>query len=40
MYAGVGCHTNHPSKAKYDVPVIYTGTTVGEGLAQSYNYYT
>lgn len=23
MYAGVGCHTNHPSKADYNVPIIY-----------------
>lgn len=40
MYAGVGCHTNHPSKANYDIPVIYSGTDIGEGLAQSYQYYT
>ena len=40
MYAGVGCHTNHPSKANYDIPVIYSGTNIGEGLAQSYQYYT
>lgn len=39
MYAGVGCHTNHPSKANYDIPVIYSGTNIGEGLAQSYQYY-
>lgn len=25
MYAGVGCHTNHPSKANYDIPVIHAG---------------
>lgn len=40
MYAGVGCHTNHPSKANYDIPVIYSGTNIGEELAQSYQYYT
>ena len=40
MYAGVGCHTNHPSKANYDIPVIYSGTNIGEGLAQLYQYYT
>lgn len=40
MYAGVGCHTNHPSKADYNIPVIYSGTNIGEGLAQSYQYYT
>lgn len=40
MYAGVGCHTNHPSKANYDIPVIYSGTNVGEGLVQFYQYYT
>ena len=40
MYAGVGCHTNHPSKANYDIPVIYSGTNIGERLAQSYQYYT
>lgn len=40
MYAGVGCHTNHPSKANYDIPVIYSGTNIGEGLAQSYQCYT
>lgn len=22
MYAGVGCHTNHPSKADYNVPIV------------------
>lgn len=29
MYAGVGCHTNHPSKADYNVPVIYKHPKLG-----------
>ena len=29
MYAGVGCHTNHPSKADYNVPIIYKHPKLG-----------
>lgn len=29
MYAGVGCHTNHPSKADYSVPIIYKHPKLG-----------
>ena len=29
MYAGVGCHTNHPSKASYDIPIIYKHPKLG-----------
>lgn len=29
MYAGVGCHTNHPSKASYEVPIIYKHPKLG-----------
>ncbi len=29
MYAGVGCHTNHPSKVDYNVPIIYKHPKLG-----------
>lgn len=29
MYAGVGCHTNHPSKADYNIPIIYKHPKLG-----------
>lgn len=29
MYAGVGCHTNHPSKTDYNVPIIYKHPKLG-----------
>lgn len=29
MYAGVGCHTNHPSKVDYNGPIIYKHPKLG-----------
>lgn len=29
MYAGVGCHTNHPSKADYNIPIVYKHPKLG-----------